>query len=276
MNKATERLIQKIYTEVFKKIYNRSQLAKLAKGSRVSIMNAATLLENSKAYEEFAKKYAAELAKKGLAKSRGVWRKYFQAAQKLHYVALPMTYREFEFQAFSKAVKQNFTMIKSIPRETVKLLEHKYMSTLIEEVAKGALTRGAFRRQLESHAVKNAKLIARTESAKLQTAITREKATDVGSVAYIWLASNDKRTRPSHKAMDGVVVFWRQEGQKPLLDNMRGDAGEFPNCRCSPQPIVDTDDLTKSVYKVYNYSTDSVISMNKSELIKALEKGSLN
>ena len=276
MNKATERLIQKIYTEVFKKIYNRSQLAKLAKGFRVSIMNAATLLENSKAYEEFAKKYAAELAKKGLTKSRGVWRKYFQAAQKLHYVALPMTYREFEFQAFSKAVKQNFTMIKSIPRETVKLLEHKYMSTLIEEVAKGALTRGEFRRQLESHAVKNAKLIARTESAKLQTAITREKATNVGSVAYIWLASNDKRTRPSHKAMDGVVVFWRQEGQKPLLDNMRGDAGEFPNCRCSPQPIVDTDDLTKSVYKVYNYSTDSVISMNKSELIKALEKGSLN
>ena len=75
--------------------------------------------------------------------------------------------------------------------------------------------------------------------------------------------------------MNGVIVFWRSADQKPLLDNMRGDAGEFPNCRCSPEPILDVDDLTKTTYKVYNYLTDKVMTMNKKELIDHLERGNL-
>ena len=59
-----------------------------------------------------------------------------------------------------------------------------------------------------------------------------------------------------------------------LLDNMRGNAGEFPNCRCDPQAIFDEDDLDKNQYKVYDYKTDKVITMSKNELIKAmLNKG---
>lgn len=276
MNKATEREILKIYTEVFNKIYNKTRLAALAKGSRVAILEAASLLESSETYKEFAKEFAKSLAKKGIASQRGLWRKYYEAARKLHYITLPPTYREYEYNILSAAVKHNFTMIKSIPSETVKVMEHKYTSTLIEEVAKGNLSRGSFARQLASHGHKNAKLIARTESAKLQTEILQNRATQLGSVAYIWRSSNDKRTRPSHRAMNDVVVFWQSEMQKPLLDKMRGNAGEFPNCRCTPQPIVDKDDLTKSVYKVYDYRTDKIISMNKKELIEALDKGSLN
>ena len=176
----------------------------------------------------------------------------------------------------SNAVKNNFDMIKSIPREALKVMEHDYTSTLIEEVAKGKLTRGSFRRELEIHGAKNARLIARTESAKLQTVILETRSTELGSVAYIWKASNDARTRQSHKDMDGVVVFWRPAPQKPLRDKMRGNAGEFPNCRCSPQPIVDFDDLTKSNYKVYDYRSDTIISMTRAKLVECLMKGSLD
>ena len=63
--------------------------------------------------------------------------------------------------------------------------------------------------------------------------------------------------------------------EKPLLDNMRGNAGEFPNCRCSPEPIFDENDLTKSNYKVYDYRNHKIINMSKKELIQALQKGSL-
>lgn len=276
MSKAVEREIQKIYSAVFNKIYTKTRLAALAKGSRLGIVESVSLLESSDAYNEFAKKFATELAKKGMALKRGIWRKYYNAARKLHYVALPKTYAEYEAKIMSNAVKNNFDMIKSIPREALKVMEHDYTSTLIEEVAKGKLTRGSFRRELEMHGAKNARLIARTESAKLQTVILETRSTELGSVAYIWKASNDARTRQSHKDMNGVVVFWRPAPQKPLRDKMRGNAGEFPNCRCSPQPIVDFDDLTKSNYKVYDYRSDTIISMTRAKLVECLMKGSLD
>ena len=56
---------------------------------------------------------------------------------------------------------------------------------------------------------------------------------------------------------------------------MRGNAGEFPNCRCYGAPIFDEDELTKSNYKVYDYRIDKVVSMNRKDLIEALRKRGL-
>lgn len=275
MNKRIERQIKEIYNEVFNKLYNRKNTSALSKGSRIEIIEAATLLESSEKYKKFAEKYAKALAKAGLSSKRAAWRQAYYAARRLHYVAIPKTFNEYEAKVMSNAVKENFKMIKSIPRKTVEILEHKYTSTLIEEVAKGTLSRGSFKKELEKHGHKNAAVIARTETSKLQTTIAESRAVEIGSVAYIWLSSNDRRTRQSHKNMNGVVVFWRPATQKPLLDKMRGNAGEFPNCRCAPQPIVDIEDLTKSTYKVYDYRTDKIITLTKRELIEALKRGSL-
>ena len=274
MNKAIERQIKQIYSEVYKKVFNNQNLAGLANGQKSGVYNTVASFNSSKKYDEFATKFATALAKKGLANQKGIWRKYFEAARAAHHIALPKTFSDYEAQIMSKAIKQNFTMIKTIPDKMLEIMNHKYTSALIEEVAKGTLPRGSFRRLLASHGSKNAGVIARTETAKLQTAILEARATDLGSVAYIWLSSNDKRTRPSHKAMNGVVVFWNHK--KPTLDNMTGHAGEFPNCRCSPNPIMDEDDLTKSNYKVYDYRNDTIITLSKKQLIEALEKGHLD
>lgn len=271
-----EKLINNIYIRLYKKVFDTKTLTDLLQGSRVLVQTKISLLATSEQYNKFAEKFSIILAKKGLNQQKGVWRKYFEAAKKLHYVGLPHTYSEFEKQIQADAVKENFKMIKTIPREILKLSEHKYVTTLIEEVMEGKLSRGSFKKQLQSHGHKNAGVIARTETAKLQTSILKNRATKLGSKAYIWLSSNDQRTRPSHRAMNGVVVFWKSADQKPLLDNMRGDAGEFPNCRCSPEPILDVDDLTKTTYKVYNYLTDKVITMNKKDLIDNLERGNLS
>lgn len=271
-----EKLINEIYMRLYKKVFDTKTLTDLLQGSKVLIQTKISLLSTSEQYNKFALKFANILAKKGLSQQKGIWRKYFEAAKKLHYVGLPYTYSEFEKQIQEDAIKENFKMIKTIPREILKLSEHKYVTTLIEEVMEGKLSRGTFKKQLQSHGHKNAGVIARTETAKLQTSILKNRATKLGSKAYIWLSSNDQRTRPSHRAMNGVVVFWKSADQKPLLDNMRGDAGEFPNCRCSPEPILDADDLTKTTYKVYNYLTDKVITMNKKELIDNLERGNLS
>lgn len=276
MNKSIERQILDIYSKVFSRVYNKGRMKSLSKGDRSAILKEVARLDSSSSYDKFAKKFAKELAKKGVRYQRGIWRKFYNAAKKLRHVALPLTYSEYEYQIMSDAVKHNFEMIKSIPRRTIEIMEHKYTSSLIEEVAKGKLTRGSFMRELQSHGVKNAKLIARTETAKLQTSIAETRARDLGSVAYFWLSSKDKRTRPSHQMMNGVVVFWRDLlTEKPHLDNMFGNAGEFPNCRCAPQPIVDDDQITEEWYKVYDYRTQKIISMRKNDLIKALQIGHL-
>lgn len=274
-DKQIEREINKIYMKVYRQVFNTRNVSLLANGSRLSIEQSLVKLQGSKKYQEFAEKFSKELAKKGLNRQRGVWRKYYEAARKAHYISLPPTYKEYEYNNFRKAIEHNKEMISTIPARMMEILNHKYTETLLSEVAKGSLPRGSFRKMLEEHGTKQAKVIARTETAKLQTAITQNRAEELGAKGYIWRSSNDKRTRPSHREMNDVIVLWREDLQKPLRDNMRGNAGEFPNCRCDPQPIVDFNDLTKSTYKVYDYRIDKIVSMGKNQVIEALEKGRL-
>lgn len=273
---AIERQIQQIYQAVYKEVFNKTNTAALLRNNRIPAEDALTQLELSQKYDEFARKFAQELAKKGLRNQRGIWRKYFDAARQARVIALTKTWTQFEADIMKDAIAHNFLMIKSIPQRMKEVLHHKYMSTLIEEVAKGRLPRGSFARLLAQHGNKQAKLIARTESAKLQTAILENRATNLGSVVYQWQASNDKRTRKSHREMNGVIVWWKPpNGNKPLLDNMHGNAGEFPNCRCSPEPMLDEEDFTESWYKVYDYNTDQVVKMSRKELLEKITAGLL-
>lgn len=275
MNRRTERLINKIYQEVFKKVFTKQRIVQASKGQSQNVYSSLLQLQNSKQYEEFAKKFAKKLASAGLSNQKGLWKKYYQAAKAKHYIGIPDTYSQYELQLLQQIVQHNFKMIKSIPQHVMSVYEQKDIQTAIEAVAQGKVGRKAFETQLKQHGAKNARLIARTESAKLQTAIDEHRATSLGSVCYQWLSSKDKRTRPSHRAMNNVIVFWRPDSQKPLLDKMRGNAGEFPNCRCTPIAILDENDLTDSSYKVYDYRSDSIVSISKAELIKSIRKGSL-
>jgi SPP1 gp7 family putative phage head morphogenesis protein len=80
-----------------------------------------------------------------------------------------------------------------------------------------------------------ARVIARTEVSKAGTALTKARAEDIGSSGYIWRTARDGATRPSHRAMEGKFVKW---DEPQLLDGMTGHAGEFPNCRCYPEPVI--------------------------------------
>lgn len=250
MNKSIERQIKQIYNEVFKKVFSEKRLNSLSKGFKIDIEASVYTLKNSDKYNEFCKKFAQELAKKGLSSQKGIWRRYFEAARKSHYIGLPKTFNEFETKILQESVVKNFNMIKSIPDKMLDLLNHKYSNTLIQEVAEGKLNRGTFKKKLEKHGITNAKMIARTETAKLQTDILKSRATNLGSKCYIWLSSNDRRTRISHKVMNGVLVFWDNNPtfvditKKRNTSSYQYGPGQFVNCRCSPEPVFDLDDIT--------------------------------
>lgn len=89
-----------------------------------------------------------------------------------------------------------------------------------------------------------ARVIAHTEISKAGTALTKARAESIGSKGYIWRTTRDGDTRESHRAMEGQFVPW---GKPPKLDGMTGHAGEFPNCRCYPEPVIPRED--GGVYK---------------------------
>ena len=203
--KQIEKEIEKIYNKVFKQVTKKMSTKKYLKYSDSKIRDVILNLESSEFYNTFSKKFAKALAKKGLVDSRGVWRKYFEAAKQSRQGVIYKTFSEFQKAQLYKAVQHNFTMIKSIPKHILAVYERKYIKVLKAQVLEGTATRGSFERELKEAGHKNSKLIARTETAKLQTAITENRATDLGSPAYIWRSSPDGRTRTSHRNMNKVI-----------------------------------------------------------------------
>lgn len=80
-----------------------------------------------------------------------------------------------------------------------------------------------------------ATLIARTEVARVSSGLMQARATYIGSEGYIWRTAQDKQVRPSHRKMSAKFVRW---DKPPVLDNLTGHAGQLPNCRCYPEPVI--------------------------------------
>lgn len=137
-------------------------------------------------------------------------------------------------ELFQALLAEQVTLIKSLPLEaaqrvhelTIKGLED---STRASEIAKEILRSGEVS---ESRAT----LIARTEVARSASTLTQARAQHIGSEGYIWRTSGDSDVRHSHKQMNGKFVRW--DSPPTLSDGTTTHAGQFPNCRCWPEPII--------------------------------------
>ena len=81
-----------------------------------------------------------------------------------------------------------------------------------------------------------ATLIARTEIAKANAAITQARAQYVGATHYIWRTAEDGDVRESHAEMNGKV--FRFDDPPYVEGEGKHGPGEFPNCRCYAEPII--------------------------------------
>lgn len=126
------------------------------------------------------------------------------------------------------------SLIKSLPidaglRAQKFALEAIVNSDRADEIAKEILRTGHV---TESRAV----LIARTEIAKANSALTQARSQLIGTSQYIWRTADDGAVRDSHQEMDGKIFDFNNP--PTLSDGTKGNAGEFPNCRCFAEPII--------------------------------------
>lgn len=149
--------------------------------------------------------------------------------------------------AVRENIRRNAAWIRSVPddmRERVarEIAELQQKGVRAETIAK------TLRARLPNMAKSHIALIARTETSKAATALTRARSQEIGADWYIWETSEDARVRPSHRIMDRVIVNWHNAPAPELLDGMKSQghyqAGDIYNCRCVAVPLITLDQIS--------------------------------
>jgi SPP1 gp7 family putative phage head morphogenesis protein len=82
-----------------------------------------------------------------------------------------------------------------------------------------------------------ATLIGRTEVARTASKLVEVRAKFVGSEGYIWRTAGDADVRREHRALNGKYFRW-DDPPVAGTNGMRYHAGQGPNCRCIPEPVI--------------------------------------
>ena len=152
-----------------------------------------------------------------------------------------------------RIIRENARLIATFPQQISKevnsfISRESVKGRRAENIAKDLKT------QFPKVAKSRLQLIARTETSKASTALTRARADDLGLAWYIWRTSEDQRVRSAHRHMDKVLINWNEppspEGLAHLKDYGKYHAGDTFNCRCYPAPIINLN-LVRWPAKVY-------------------------
>jgi len=148
-------------------------------------------------------------------------------------------------------ITQNAMLIQSLPddvasdvtrfiqQETAKGLRAKEIQSGLKYMP----SMDAMREKVSELTTARIALIARTETSKASTALTRARSEMIGSDWYIWRTSKDARVRDSHRIMDRVIVSWTDAPNPERIAGVKSKlgayhAGDAPNDRCYPEPII--------------------------------------
>lgn len=102
--------------------------------------------------------------------------------------------------------RENVALIRSIPEEYFKKIETivftgttqgNTATSMIQQIQKTGKT-----------TTNRAKLIARDQSSKLNSALTQQRSQNLGVEEYVWRTAGDERVRESHRSKNGKVFRW--------------------------------------------------------------------
>jgi SPP1 gp7 family putative phage head morphogenesis protein len=147
-------------------------------------------------------------------------------------------------------VRENATLISSIPYTVAGELTNEIMAAQ-QTGARHEVIARMMRNRFPILARHRVALIARTETSKASTALTRARSEDLGLSWFVWKTSHDVRVRPAHEHMEDVVCSWNDLPSPEALVHIRSKLGKYapgdaPNCRCYPAPVLSLEDLYRN------------------------------
>ncbi len=136
---------------------------------------------------------------------------------------------------YGALMAEQVDLITSLPREAAQRVHRLTQTALIESTRAADIAKEIMR--TGEVTANRAKLIARTEVARTASNLTEARALYAGSEGYIWRTSGDGDVRDTHRHMNGKYVRW---DSPPKTDKNLDPyhAGQGPNCRCYPEPVL--------------------------------------
>lgn len=208
----------------------------------------ARFLSPTEWLEKYANQAAERMVTHTLAEHARTWRRAALEAGEgpRMYIALQRELRNTKVGArYRELIEQNAQYIKSLPDEVTSLATRTIARK--EREGERALTMAAGERVLAHVTRSKALLLARTESAKANAALTQARAEDLGLNWYVWRTSEDQRVRRSHRKMEGVLINFDDAPSPELLLGEKSyghyHAGNIFNCRCYMEPLLRLDQV---------------------------------
>ena len=141
-------------------------------------------------------------------------------------------------QSMRAATADNIALIKSIPEQFFDRVTETVTNGWVSGVRWESLVDQI---QRDGDITENrAKLIARDQTAKMNSAFNQERQQQVGIERFEWQTSGDERVRESHAELDGQTFSW---DDPPEVDGEIATPGTPINCRCVAIPVVDMEEL---------------------------------
>lgn len=257
-----EQSYQRALTRLLNKIY------KTADSLRPSeIIDNILKIARSKTFSELAYKLASNMVIAIDVENRRTWREAASESMQgaKFYKMLQQSMRGNIDKEMQKQIEANATIIRTLPLDIC----YKVTNHVKEEALKGRRSSEIAKEIKEMFPEKtmaSAKLIARTETSKTSTALTRSRAQERGKNWYIWRSSHDIRVRSSHNHMDGVIINWDNPPAPETLIGKKSEgkyhAGCIYNCRCFCQPVIFLDYV---VFPVKVYYGGKIVSMSRKQ-----------
>lgn len=248
---------------------------------RAMFQAPGTLMARLLKAEEFVDKYAEQAAYRmivgRLNSSRLTWR---AAARENMRGALVYRALEQELEGpvgarVRELIAENAKLIRTLPKTVAAHVAEE----LADRATKGERATADLPALIGHVARWRARLIARTETSKASTALTQARAENLGLEWYLWRTSVDKRVRQSHRRMTEVLVSWNDApspeeliGEKSTLGHYH--AGNAPNCRCYPEPLLRLDQV-RWPHKVYTGGAVRWLTLAQFRYLNGLEKGEI-
>ena len=268
-----KRLIEKRYQRTLKRAMKILQQNLNGLRNPREILREIKKFSNSHEFKKFAEAEALKMVTHVFADAGRTWR---QAAAKNGkgseiYKALKKELQGPIGGAISAQVEQNATLIRTLPQGVARevtqhIAEETFKSRRPEDLTEEIKELFSYKAQIR------AQTIARTETAKANTALTHARSKQLGLNWYIWRTAEDVRVRSAHALMDDVICSWDNPPNPELLNHEKrnygnDNPGEIFNCRCFPAPIVNID-FEKFPHKVCYQ--EKIITMTKKQFLEIM------
>lgn len=208
------------------------------------ITAAISAISDTPEWKAIAKAEALKMVKSVASQNAKDWREASKQSRRGNEIYLLLREEMDNNKAFAEIIRNNARHITYMPDDVSRHITEHVSTQAIRGLRAEDILEDV--RKFAPHISRTrAQLIARTEVAKTNAAITQVRAQEAGVKWYVWQTSEDQRVRSSHKHMQGVACSYQSP---PSPEQLKGEPsvgyygpGEIWNCRCFSAPVIDPD-----------------------------------